>query len=778
MRVQKRYVIASCVLVVALGFPCAAQTTANGSVQGRVIDQAGEPIMSATVLVVGLDLETETGADGRFVLSAVPSGTHTIEARTGGYSIDTREGVTIASGSAIEVDFQLVALEVPLKEIVVTSSVSILKDEPVSSVALDRKEIMELPHFGDDPYRAIAVMPGTSGGDISARFNVRGGLHDELLVRMDGMELFEPFHLKDFQGVFSVIDPEMIGGVDLVPGGFTSEYGDRMTGVLDMSSRTPDDVHFSVGISFTNAWFNTVGTFADGRGRWSGSLRRGYLDVILGMTGGDDDDNPPDPRYWDGFGSLGFDLSQSHSLALQMLYADDTLVFEEEDYDEITDVRTGYGSQYLWFRHQGVFGSKAFANSALYGGSVTVDRDMFFDELDEEERFELFDNRKMDFYGFRSDWQHELSKANYLRWGIEARSYDASYDYLNDSQIEDPIDDPRFEPGTRNYSFDGTYTGEWYSIYATDRVRLGKRFPTEVGLRYDKLTLTEEDYLSPRVNLLFNLSDNGVLRFGWGHFYQSQRPYELNVQFDETEFFPSQRAEHWVVGFEGTVGQGHRLRVDAYLRDVQDPLPRWETLFDPFHPVPELATDLVRLAPDSASGTGVEVFFSSQRGGKFDWWVSYVWSSIEDTIVIDTPRFVDQTHAFTGSASWRPGPKWSLTAVWTYHTGWPTTFVDASLVPAPGGGFDLSYVVGPFYQERLEDYHRLDFRASRTSRLGKGHLTLFIDVQNLYNRENLRGFAIADPDYHYNPSTGGYDITFPEEYWLPIIPSFGISYEF
>ena len=96
----------------------------------------------------------------------------------------------------------------------------------------------------------------------------------------------------------------------------------------------------------------------------------------------------------------------------------------------------------------------------------------------------------------------------------------------------------------------------------------------------------------------------------------------------------------------------------------------------------------------------------------------------------------------------------------------------------PEGGFELSYDVGPFYQERLDDYHRLDFRASRTSSLGRGRLTLFIDVQNLYNRDNLRGIGIADPDYHYNQSTGGYDITFPEEYWLPIIPSFGISYEF
>ena len=778
MRGTRWLVAANVLLLLLTGIEISAQSPRSGSIRGQVIDQEGRPLVGATVLVLEAGIEAVTDDSGAYMLTDVPPGDHTVEARSGGFSIDTRQGVRVDPGDEVAVDFQLVALEVPLKEIVVTSSVSILQEQPASSVFLDRKEINELPHFGDDPYRAIAVMPGVSGGDISAKFVVRGGFHNELLVRMDDIELFEPFHLKDFQGVFSVIDPEMLGGVDLVPGGFTAEYGDRMTGVLDMSAATPTDTRFSLGISFTNAWFNTAGTFSEGRGRWLGSVRRGYLDVILGMVSDDEDDDPPDPRYWDAFGSLSYDLSTSHALALQLLFADDTLLFEDEEFDELTDVETGYGSQYVWLRHQGVFGPRTFANSSLYMGRITVDRDMFYEEIGGDEEIRLFDQREMDLFGIRSDWQHDIGARNYLRWGVELRSYETSYDYRNDSRIEDPIDDPRFEPGTRIYAFNDTYQGEWYSVYASDRIRLGSRLTTELGLRYDRLTLTEEDYVSPRVNLLYSVSDSGVLRFGWGHFYQSQRPYELNVQFDETEFYPSQMAEHFIVGYEGDLGSKYALRVDAYLREVSDPLPRWETLFDPFHPVPEVATDLVRLAPTSASGTGVEVLVSSRQGGTFDWWVSYVWSSVEDEIVVDTPRYVDQTHAFTGSASWRPGPKWSLTAVWTYHTGWPTTAVSARLVPVPGGDFELSYDVGPFYQERLDDYHRLDFRASRTSSLGKGRLTLFIDVQNLYNRDNLRGFAIADPDYHYNQSTGGYDITFPEEYWLPIIPSFGISYEF
>ena len=193
---------------------------------------------------------------------------------------------------------------IALGEIVVTSTFSILKDEPISGTALSREEIMDLPHFADDLFRAVTVLPGTAAGDISGRFAVRGGYYPEILVQLDGQELFEPFHLKDFQGVFSILDPEVIGGVDLIPSGYPAQFGDRMTSVLDMTSGTPGQRRTNLGISFSNAWFGSAGTFADGKGHWSGSLRRGYLDVVLkfAQDSEDQDDEDPSPQYWDAFG--------------------------------------------------------------------------------------------------------------------------------------------------------------------------------------------------------------------------------------------------------------------------------------------------------------------------------------------------------------------------------------------------------------------------------------------------------------------------------------------
>ena len=154
------------------------------------------------------------------------------------------------------------AVPAALDEIVVTARYSLLRDEPVAVVDLDREQIMELPHFGDDLFRAVSILPGISSKDFSARFNIRGGPHDELLVRLDGLELFEPFHLEDFEGVFNILDPEIVGAVDIIPGSYPAEYGDRMSGVVDLTTSRPSELRTNFGISFSNLWAGGSGSFA------------------------------------------------------------------------------------------------------------------------------------------------------------------------------------------------------------------------------------------------------------------------------------------------------------------------------------------------------------------------------------------------------------------------------------------------------------------------------------------------------------------------------------
>jgi hypothetical protein len=670
------------------------------------------------------------------------------------------------------------AASLPLEEIVVVSRLSMLQETPAPGVALERRDIETLPHFGDDVYRAVKLLPGTTGNDFAAGFNVRGSLEDQVLVRLDGLEVYEPFHLKDFQGVFSIFDAEVIGGMELLPGAFPAEFGDRSAAVLDLITQRPKSRRHQLGISFSNAWLGSSGTFANGRGRWLGSARRGYLDIVLGLTESDEDDEQPDPRYWDLFGKLEVDASDRHRFSLQLLGAEDTLDFSEREDEEIADVDTSYGNEYLWGSHQAVLGSRSFVQTVASAGRVDRRRDaaVIDHDVSSPESFLLDDRRDVAILGLRQEWSLEHSRRHYFDAGFELRAFDADYDYADALERAESIDDPRFvvpPPVTR---FEERFRGEQYSAWLSDRVRLARRLVAELGVRHDRQTLTEADQTSPRVNLLWDLGAGGALRLGWGHFFQSQRPHELDVEFGETEFQQAQRAEHWSLGWQGEVPGLGSLRAEAYRREERDPHERYETLFDPFQPIPQVALDLVRIAPERVVSEALELYLRGRRVGPLEWWIGYSHASTWDRIDgQEQPRSIDQPHAATLSLAYRPGERWTLSGVYRYHTGWPTTALLAE-ARFQDGERSIVYDVGPFYRETLASYQSLDLRVSRRSEIGRGALTFFLDVSNLTNRDNQRGLDLDDRSIRFEQ--GRFPVTFADTHWLPILPSFGVRWEF
>ena len=154
------------------------------------------------------------------------------------------------------------------------------------------------------------------------------------------------------------------------------------------------------------------------------------------------------------------------------------------------------------------------------------------------------------------------------------------------------------------------------------------------------------------------------------------------------------------------------------------------------------------------------------------------------------PRSFDQPHALNLDLDYRIGEHWRLNLAWRYHTGWPTTPLSLQeVLEAEGdlGGdedadesedgaeeapeLELVPVLGPLNSERLADYHRLDLRASRSFRVPKGELTLFVEVQNVYDRKNESGF-----DHEVDDEEG--TLVRIQERWPGIFPSIGVSWRF
>ena len=755
-------------------------------ISGQVRERVGRaPLPGAQVLLLGTTIEARSAEDGSFSLPAVPPGTYTLEARLPGFVVEQLSAVSVVAGRISDVAFELVSAPVPLDEIVVTpSTTTLLGSDPAAGIALPRDEILALPHLADDLFRALPLLPGISAQEFSARFHVRGGRVDEVLVRLDQLELFDPYHIRDFASSLSFIAPQAIAEVKLLTGGFPAPFGDRMGGVLDM--RTVDSIEGRrhLGLSIVSAQAGGSGRLGDDRGDWLGVARIGSFELLENSVSAE-----VQPRYWDLFGKAVRQLDAGHRLGLRTLHAEDRLnteVFEEGDLEQ-TD--TDYRSTYLWLSHQMIPKADLFVDSVLSRGRI--ERDRGAEESSEGEfEFRVRDRRVLDFTGFKQEWNFQPGSKDrhYLRWGFDIRRLDVEYDYLSDFEVDDLLDIGG-DAGAEPVRLLSDFSGEQYSVYLSDRLRLGQPLTIELGLRYDEHTVPGDRDLSPRLNLVAALGDRTSLRGAWGHYFQSQRLYELQVEDGETDFSPSERTEQYVVGFEHAFDEGSTLRFDLYHRDVQNPRPRFENAYEPVDSFPEVQPDRLRIAPERSASSGVEAFFRRRSGQKLDWWLNYTYARVEDEIGgRDVPRSFDQPHAFNADINYRINEHWSVNLAWRYRSGWPTTAVSGRLEEDDEGESEPVLVFGPVNGERLSDYHRLDLRASRQWQLKKGKLSLFIDIQNVYDRRNISGFDVefefagCDPEADECEPQIGSDGESPviavAETWGGILPSFGVDWEF
>ena len=66
-------------------------------------------------------------------------------------------------------------------------------------------------------------LPGTASGGVSSRAHIRGGEVNEVLFLFDGLRLYEPYHLKDFQAIASIVNSNAIGSIDFYSGAYPHE---------------------------------------------------------------------------------------------------------------------------------------------------------------------------------------------------------------------------------------------------------------------------------------------------------------------------------------------------------------------------------------------------------------------------------------------------------------------------------------------------------------------------------------------------------------------------
>ena len=659
------------------------------------------------------------------------------------------------------------AAEPPVKlaEFVVTpSQFGVADQRSASTASLTSTELDTLPQMGDDLFRSIARLPGLATNDFTASFWVRGAPNAQVLARLDGVQLIEPFHLKDIDGALSIIDARSISRLDLVTGGFAADFGDRQAGVLTMDTREPASLRTGLELSLTGVGAHTEGLFDGNRARFLVSARRGYPDVALRAIGKEDEINP---RYYDATAKVEYDLAPGHVLSFHVLHAGDTLGYHRKNNPDLT---SDYASDYAWGRWQGAVNPQLSGEAVLALTRLTWSRDGAgtMDGFP----FLLRDHRSLDLVSVRNDWSLVLGDRALVRSGLEATSGKAGYDYAFSHQFN-TVSAGRQIVVTDTRSAAPHPDGDSLGAFVAARVQPLAALVIEPSVRFDRHTATRDADLSPRFNAALTLGPTTV-RAAWGLYFQSEGLQELATNAGDTHFYRSEQAEHRVLSVEAPVGHGVGLRVEAYERLMTHVRPRWENLDNAYDLFPEAQDDRVRLAPSRGRARGVELLLSGRANPRLTWNASYALSRAEELLAgAWTPRARDQRHAFYADATYVPNPRWQFSAAWQWHSGWPTTDVLYSLAPLTNGRRVLVSTNGPIYGLRLPDYHRLDLRVTRHIALRRGELRLFLDVFNAYDRKNLVGFD-------HNVTIAGTVVTDTKtaREQLPLLPSAGVSWVF
>lgn len=761
-------------------FAVAAMSTAAGGpapMAGRpvadVIDEfraAGYPFAYSDALVTGdmvVMAEPDPGEPDEVVRQILKPHRLTVRYEAGIYLvIPAAPSEAAPEPQAVET----ATAEPAIETITVSASrYEIGRDIASSRFRLDRRTIQNMPDVGEDPLRVTHRLPGAAASGASAKAHFRGGEETEVGIVLNGQNLFDPFHVRDYQNVFSAIDSRAIEGVEVFTGGFPVRFGDRMSGFVLMDTMEANKPrHTELGISVYNTSVLTTGSLSDSR--WLFSARRGNLDLVIDPEFGQ-------PKYFDVFGQFAVDLSDRTTLSVNALYADDSVtVVLETDPAEREQMDSDTRNAQLWLELSNEWSGELSTSTVLSLVAFDNLREGF---LHDPEKIiaDVRDERDVRQLSVRQDWTWRAADRHAVQWGIQIQSAEATYDYASSAEyfglpaLYPPL------PARVDRATLASREGGSYGAYFADRWKFADGTILEWGLRWDDQTYTglaSDSQLSPRLSVLHRIGERTDLRLSWGRYHQSQGIQELQVEDDITDYWPAQSADHWIAGLQHRYHNGTSLRIEVFRKDLRKVRPRFENLYDPLGLIPELQPDRVRLDPSRARAVGAEISLSRSEG-PWHWWASYTLSRSTDRIEgRDEYRSWDQRHSVQGGFGWS-SESWDVSFAGNFHSGWPTT--DLSLVTNgldPDG--EPAYIVVPGRRNalRFDGFASVDFRVSRRFNVKRGTLNVFFEVSNLLDRKNV---CCRDWDITDGPG-GTSELELSLDYWLPRLPAIGILWEF
>jgi outer membrane cobalamin receptor len=642
-------------------------------------------------------------------------------------------------------------LELPIEEIVVSSSLHEFKLQHVTSALyLDQQSLNHRAVTANDALRVAAKLPGVASNGVATSAAIRGGLKDETLIRLDEFQLYEPYHLHHFQDLISPFDYRTIEGISFATGGFPAEYGDRMSGVMDIQGLRPSEHEPTreIGIGLYTASYFQVGSW--GKHDFMLSARRSTIDLI--------GDSLKTDLGTPSFADLNFksetQLSDRTRLSTNLLWFGDDISINDSGMTEVAD--SSYGNTYVWLTLDRDLETTS-SKTQLGITAIKDDREGWVNKPGMVNGY-LNDDQEFRMYQFSHKQTWRLGDS-FLELGGTYRYLDAEYSVNQmlsiDSRFAAVSNFPR--PAERSLSRDEY--GNQVNLFANFKRALLQDLFVELGVRLDAQDYISRDWEyepNPRISILYRLF-GGDLRASWGEYSQTQGIHELQLSDGIETFHESQEAHHQVTSYTRPFGN-FDVRLEAYRKEVDHTASYFENLSDPVSLVPELQVDRFLVDPRQVKARGFEISISTTLAGN-ELWFNYTRASVKEEVAgQEVYRSSDQKHA--ANLGWSATLRnWQVSLETGYHSGWPT-----SAITLDDNGMALPVQRN---DRRLPNFVTVDAKATRTWLFNDNQLRLELGITNLANRENRIGteYSVVGDEFIEEPSDALPLAPFIDVYW-------------
>ena len=751
-----------------------------------------EPIAHARVAIAQLGRAAFADAQGYFVVADVPEGRWTVEASALGYDT-VRINVVSTGAGALRVDFELPRRPVQLGEVTVESEAARSRSSvspaagagPPPARLAGAGQLKYIPGLAEpDVLRALQQLPSVAAiSDLSSSLYVRGGASDQNLIMLDGVPLFNPYHLG---GIFSAVNADAVAGVDVWAGALPAREGDRLASAVRIDTRDGgrDRMRASgaVGLISSNA---TIDGPVGAGGSYLVSARRTYVDAAtraiytIGLI-----DQAVPYGFWDVLAKGTQDIGELGRLTFTGYVNREGVNVPSRMRREVgADAQLGWGSRMAALAFRQPIGAQLMWNSRLAITDFTGDFDLF--DWGTELVCDTVECREID-----TDTTHSVTagtkardiiaetdlawygRAHTLRIGARSDGY--SFRHHLAAENEDDLL-PSFRNAQQRTTFAAFLEDEWL---------ISDRFQVRGGVRLLHAGELGTAWL-PRLGARINLTPALALTAGVGRYAQAVRSMRTDesavssiIAYDVLTMQPLEaglaRGSDIVAGVHVDAG-ATSVRVDVYAKRMKG-LVLPSRLTDPISISP-LVIDTFTVGTGTARG--IELF-ARHVVGPLEVNGSYTYARTGRTAAAETyvPRF-ERRHVLDVSALLPWGPRGLISSRAAFGTGQPFTRVIGQqpayrFNPVTGEFEDMgggTLIMGEYNAARLPAYFRLDVAARRVydkQWFGQEmQITPYLQILNVLNMRNvmLTEAQTFAPSYSYWPQ-------------LPILPTFGVEWRF